>query len=259
MYHLRNRRLQIRAALKVAVQERNASEILNLYQEAEAVGVAQNEIDEALDVAAKIFAPSAYKIAMQGGSAVDMIHCLGCISHLSSEQTAQLEMRIAEEALLLIRKGHWACVRDLLRAAELAGVSSLRDPNGEKSVGLMIQETYADEAMEGADADAISEACAALEGTSSDRDLSEMRARVEQIRARRHDRSGDHTCFCFDTYPEGCDVLRTEGKRLPFLSLDVICNEEMRKSHTSISSVSTAASESLTVLHDSPKPTAAAC
>jgi hypothetical protein len=155
MYHLRARRLQVRTALKEAVQEKNASEILKLYCEAEAVGVAQAEIDEALAVAAEICAPSAYDTVMQGGSAVDIIHCLGCVSHLSREQTAQLEMRLGEEASFLIQKGDWRCARDLLLAAEIAGVSSLRDANGEKTVGLMIEETYAAEAMEGTHADPL--------------------------------------------------------------------------------------------------------
>ena len=61
MYHLKARHEQVRTALKAAVHARNASEILDLYQEAEAVGVAQTEIDEALAVAAKICAASAYE------------------------------------------------------------------------------------------------------------------------------------------------------------------------------------------------------
>jgi hypothetical protein len=229
-YHLQDRRRKVRTALEAAVQSRNASEILNLYQEAEAVGVPQTEIDQALELAAKICAPSTYEIVMNGGSATDMIHCLGCVSHLSSEQIAQLEKRLAEEVFLLTRKGDWSCVYDLLHAAEIAGVSSLPDANGRKSVAMMIKETYADEAMKGTDADAISEACAALEEMSTDRDLSEMRARVQQIRAQ----------TAYETCPDGGVLLGTKGKL----------------GSRSVSSVSTAASDSLAVLADD---TAAAC
>jgi hypothetical protein len=54
MYHLRARRLQVHAALQAAVLERNVPQILKLCHEAEATGVAQTEIAEALAVAAKI-------------------------------------------------------------------------------------------------------------------------------------------------------------------------------------------------------------
>jgi hypothetical protein len=72
---------------------------------------------------------------------------------LSIAQTVQLETRLGEEAFALIRKGDWRRARDLLLAAEFAGVSSLRDADGEKAVRLMIEETYAAEAREENDAD----------------------------------------------------------------------------------------------------------
>jgi hypothetical protein len=180
--HLRARRQKVHAALEAAVQGRSASRILELCQEAEVLGVPQTEIDEAVAVAAEICATFAYETVMQGGSADDIIRCLAA-PHLSADQTAQLEVRLGAEIFAFIQQRDWRGARDLLRAARTVGVSTLRGEHGERSIELMIMETYADEAMEQADADAISEACTALESMASDRDLSEMRTRVQQIRA----------------------------------------------------------------------------
>lgn len=54
MYHLRARRLQVRNALQAAVQDGNVAQILKLCPEAEATGVPQTAIAEALAVAAKL-------------------------------------------------------------------------------------------------------------------------------------------------------------------------------------------------------------
>jgi hypothetical protein len=94
---------------------------------------------------------------MQRGNTADIIRCLGCVSHLSIAQTVQLEMKLGEEAFSLIQKGQWRIARDLLGAAEIVGVSSLRNAKGEQTVGSMIEETYALEAMddEFTDADSV--------------------------------------------------------------------------------------------------------
>jgi hypothetical protein len=211
MHHLRARRQQVRIALKEAVQTGTASQILRVCHEAKGVGVAQTEIDEALEVVAKIFATASYEIVMQGGSAADIIHCLGCKSHLSSEETAQLEMRLGAEAFALIQRRDWRCARDLLCAAETAGVSFLQDANGEKTglktIRLMVEEAYDDEAMEEAGSDALSEASASLEG----------------------------------------DTRHKEGKNRPTLSLALLQKEDTVES---LRSISTVASESLLVFEN---------
>jgi hypothetical protein len=190
----------------------------------------------------------AYETAMQGGSAYDIIHCLDhYASHLSTAQIIQLEMKVEEEALVLLQKRNWGCARDLLSAADKAGVSPLRDANGEKSIGLMIAETYAEgDAMEKSmeKADAISEACAVLKGMSSDQDLAEMKIRLQNIRAQ--------TAHAVTTgrrfYPSAsCEVLGDEAKRRPSLRLSPLGKEDTVDLPPSISTVSTVASESLAV------------
>merc|ERR1719409_1190944 len=271
MHHLKPSRDQVRIALKAAVQSRRASEILMCCQDAKAVGVARAEIDEALAVAANIRAASAYETVMQGGGAADIIHCLGCVSHLSHEQTAELEKRLAAEAYFLSQNGDWRCARDILCAAKTAGVSSLRDANGEKTIGSLIEETYSDEAMEEVlqallrARITLSEACATIEATSSDRDISEMRTEVQLIRdqtarvlcacSRRHYRSGYHECCC-GMCPDGCVAARTEEQRRPTsLRLGLLEEKGLLGGHPSLSTVSTSASESLANFGDvlSPK------
>jgi hypothetical protein len=249
MYHLRAPRLKVRAALEAAVKERSASRILDLCREAGAVGVPQTEIDEAVAAAAEICATFAYETVMHGGSAADIIRCLAA-PHLSAAQTAQLEMKLGEEVFALTQQRDWRRARDLLRAARTAGVSTLRDEHGERSIGLIIMETYADEAMEEADADAISEACAALEGVGSDRDLSEMRARVQQIRGRtasvplsprtrRCDRSGERISRC-DAGPDGSVALGKEVLRWRPLRLSTPQKGDDAESPPSVSTVASA-------------------
>jgi hypothetical protein len=196
MYHLTATRTQVRTALKAAEQQRHPLKIIQCCLEAEAVGVAETEIEEALAVAE-------CATVMQGGSTEDIICCLDGVSHLSSEQTAQLGMRVEAEALFLMQKGDRSSARDLLRAAEIAGVSFRRHAHGVETVGMMgsakfvpsagraLQRKYTDEATEEAHANVISDTTqdallspilrAALEGMPKDPDAKKRKKRTTPL------------------------------------------------------------------------------
>jgi hypothetical protein len=251
------RRFRVRTALHAAVRDRCASEIFKLCKEAEAMGVAESTIREARAVALEVRAASAYECAMQDDSdAIHhrawIIHCFHYAPHLNAEQTASLENRLGQEVLSLMRKRDWKSARALLFAAEGVGVCSIRNAECEKGIAVVIEETHLDEALEDDDADAISEACEAIEERACDQDLpgntlrgpshfahemthggnnleyklSMARKWVKEIRARtacarcacsrRYDRRGERLCWC-DACPDGCVLAGPGGKLRPYL------------------------------------------